>query len=831
MKPYKTLIILLVLMVLLYGPSLFRDTRFILPGGFTIELPSVSELPDPIPGKLSALMPGNFSPGRHTVPPVDTTEAPGPLPAYLDTLLTNPDSLAPGVTGPLLTGLDSILTLSNEQVRVIYYGDSQMEGDRITDYLRLKLRERAGGSGPGLLSPTMLVPYTRTAWVRASQNWERYSYLSDNEGDIDHDLPGPMLSFSRFSTGDDAGTTAWIKVVPSATSDIYTSKYENLRIFYGRLKDSLELEIMADGRLAESTVLAPVEKPAEVSIPLGNPSELEIRFRGKSSPDLYGFSIESDSGIMVDNIALRGSAGLEFSRTDSEGMSSMFRMLDPDLLILHFGLNVVLNIRDSYAYYENSIYSQLQWLKKACPEAEILVVSVTDMAYADTSGIVSYNNIPLIVEAQRRAAGRAGVLFWDSWQAMGGSGSIIKWKERVPSLASNDYTHISYEGGHQLAKLMMDDIFPGDTSSAEPPDSLAVLVDTITPVTVAGELTSEKDQGILNLLRYTDDEPLMFTSLAFWIFLLVLLVGYLLISGSPLARNTYLFLFSLLFYYKSGGLFFILLLLSTLVDYSAGWFIYLSRRKGARLFWLIISLVMNLGMLAWFKYSAFFTGLFNDIAGTSIPQVDWLAKGANRWFGTSFDTSSVILPVGISFFTFQTISYSFDIYRRLTKPVHNILDFGFYVSFFPQLVAGPIVRASEFIPQLYRKFSLTRREWSHALFLVISGLIKKVIVSDFIAINFVDRVFDTPAFYSGLENLLAIYGYGLQIYCDFSGYTDIAIGVALMLGFRLPVNFNSPYKADSISDFWRRWHISLSRWLKDSLYISLGGNGKGGLRT
>ena len=165
------------------------------------------------------------------------------------------------------------------------------------------------------------------------------------------------------------------------------------------------------------------------------------------------------------------------------------------------------------------------------------------------------------------------------------------------------------------------------------------------------------------------------------------------------------------------------------------------------------------------------------------------------------------------------------------EPVRNIIDFGFYVSFFPHLVAGPIVRASVFIPQIYKEFRLSRPEFSHALYMISKGLIKKIIISNFIALNLVDRVFDAPSIYSGFENLLAIYGYGLQIYCDFSGYTDIAIGVALILGFRLPVNFNSPYKATSISDFWKRWHISLSQWLRDYLYISLGGNKKGKIRT
>ena len=165
------------------------------------------------------------------------------------------------------------------------------------------------------------------------------------------------------------------------------------------------------------------------------------------------------------------------------------------------------------------------------------------------------------------------------------------------------------------------------------------------------------------------------------------------------------------------------------------------------------------------------------------------------------------------------------------EPVRNIIDFGFYVSFFPHLVAGPIVRASVFIPQIYQEFRLSKHEFSHALYMISKGLIKKIVISNFIALNLVDRVFDAPSIYSGFENLLAVYGYGLQIYCDFSGYTDIAIGVALILGFRLPVNFNSPYKAESITDFWKRWHISLSQWLRDYLYISLGGNRKGKIRT
>jgi D-alanyl-lipoteichoic acid acyltransferase DltB (MBOAT superfamily) len=200
-------------------------------------------------------------------------------------------------------------------------------------------------------------------------------------------------------------------------------------------------------------------------------------------------------------------------------------------------------------------------------------------------------------------------------------------------------------------------------------------------------------------------------------------------------------------------------------------------------------------------------------------------------FQTEFSVSEIILPVGISFYTFQTLSYSIDIYRGKIEPCGRLLDFAFFVSFFPQLVAGPIVRAIDFLPQINKPYSLSRKGFGNAVFLIVTGLVKKVVISDYISVNFVDRVFDNPEIYSGFMNLMAVYGYSIQIYCDFSGYSDMAIGLAALLGFKLPINFNNPYKSKSITEFWRRWHISLSTWLRDYLYISIGGNRKGKIRT
>jgi len=239
---------------------------------------------------------------------------------------------------------------------------------------------------------------------------------------------------------------------------------------------------------------------------------------------------------------------------------------------------------------------------------------------------------------------------------------------------------------------------------------------------------------------------------------------------------------------------------------------------------LFASIFVNLFVLSYFKYSGFFINTINHVFDVHFQVVNQFNLVANLLTGNHFDIDKIVLPVGISFFTFQSISYNIDIYRKRIEPVKSIIDFGFFISFFPQLVAGPIVRASEFVPQIYKKYKISHAEFGMAIFMILNGLLKKLFISDYIAINLIDRVFEKPIMYSGLENLLALYGYSMQVYADFSGYTDIAIGVALLMGFTLPMNFNSPYKALHVGEFWKRWHISLSSWLKDYLYIPIGGN-------
>ena len=348
-----------------------------------------------------------------------------------------------------------------------------------------------------------------------------------------------------------------------------------------------------------------------------------------------------------------------------------------------------------------------------------------------------------------------------------------------------------------------------------------------------------------HIFGFNSESPLLFTQFYFWAFFALVYSVFAIImevgrkpSQSSLRgesrntrlhlRNIFLMVVSWFFYYKTSGIFLLILLFVTLSDWLIAQQIYRCKNQShmqqAR-WWLVLSVVIDLGLLCYFKYAYFFTNIINSIFSTNFAVFDIFAYIGNGFSESGrFMVDKIILPVGISFYLFQVMSYTVDVYRGQVKPVKNILDFGFYVTFFPGLVAGPIVRANEFVSQLYRPFTLSKRLAGLAVFWILNGLIKKVVLSDYLAVNIIDRVFENPLLFSGFENLFALFAYSLQVYADFSGYTDIAIGIALLLGFCLPQNFDSPYKSRNPQEFWRRWHMSLSRWLKSYLYIPLGGN-------
>jgi alginate O-acetyltransferase complex protein AlgI len=309
---------------------------------------------------------------------------------------------------------------------------------------------------------------------------------------------------------------------------------------------------------------------------------------------------------------------------------------------------------------------------------------------------------------------------------------------------------------------------------------------------------------------------MLFTTAKFLGFFVVAFSVYWLI-GRHRGRLLWLTAASAVFYMAWKWQFIFLILASTSVDYFVALRLNRVQSDSARRWLVALSVTVNLGILAYFKYAAFLL----ESAGH-----------VTHWLGWSISIPEVkaFLPLGISFYTFEAISYVVDVYRGKTPPVRNPLDYALYILFFPHLVAGPIVRANDFLPQVYRpkRFDWARVQAGTHRFLI--GLFKKIVIADQLALA-VDPVFAEPGKFSSTALWLAVLGYAVQIYCDFSGYTDMALGLAHTLGFKLPNNFNAPYLASSPADFWRRWHISLSRWLRDYLYIPLGGNRLGPTRT
>ena len=310
---------------------------------------------------------------------------------------------------------------------------------------------------------------------------------------------------------------------------------------------------------------------------------------------------------------------------------------------------------------------------------------------------------------------------------------------------------------------------------------------------------------------------MLFPTITFAIFLTLVLGAHTVLLGRPRAWKATMLAASYIFYAWWDWRFLTLIWLSTAVDFVAGRALRASASPTRRRLLLVLSLATNLGMLGFFKYADFFVESFVNLM-------------ADLGLAVSAQPLGIILPVGISFYTFQTMSYSIDIYRGRLEPTESLLDFALFVGFFPQLVAGPIVRARDFLAQLGTD-DRTPIDTGRSLRLILGGLFKKIVIADVLATELVDGVFANPEGATGLETLLAIYGYALQIYGDFSGYSDIAIGIALLLGFRFSDNFDQPYRAASLQEFWRRWHISLSSWLRDYLYVPLGGNRSGQRRT
>lgn len=710
------------------------------------------------------------------------------------------------------------------KIKILHIGDSHVQGGSWTGAVRSAFHNKFGC---GVTERGFVFPYhmagsngPKDYKVEYSGNWTgcRSAFVQQN-------CSWGLAGFNASSNDDSLSMKVWSK---QGENENYL--FDEFELYVEFDTTSYNLKIGKDSTLVKSFYFDEIAKVYHFEL---NKSvdTLSVFFSRKHLDEVdkkqYKVKFKKDSVVVQGMYLGNKQAGISYSEAAvnggkvqsflaSKNFLRQLQKVSPDLLVISLGTN------DTYSseYSDSSFKAQygflLYQINRSLPGANIILTTPGDaQRYMQNHISENVNARKIIIEL----AQKYNCAVWDWYSIMGGSNSIKEWEKY--NLCAYDKVHLNDNGYGLQGKLMYNALLGAYENKVNDKRQEFYLINQ--------GINWEKFREQFYL--FNSKQPLLFNSPVFWAIFVAFFLIYLLVVNKLKMRSVYLLAFSLFFYYKTGGWYFSLLIFSTIVDYALGWRIGKSDHKYSRKFWLIMSILVNLGLLGFFKYSHFIVGEINAYFGTNLEAVNWFYWFSNSYFGSSFDITQIILPVGISFYTFQTMSYSIDIYRRKIEPLKSIVDFGFYVSFFPQLVAGPIVRASEFIPQIYKKYSLTKAQFTKSTLLILGGLVKKIVISDYIAINYVDRIFDAPLRYSGFENLLGIYGYALQIYCDFSAYSDIAIGIALLLGFTLPDNFNAPYSATNITEFWRRWHMTLSRWLRDYLYISLGGNRKGKVRT
>lgn len=475
MRPLRSFFIILIFLVFFIGlhyvapvSKWFPSAEEFIPACITHLVIPETEKPDTIHEVLQDKS------GSHHEITTDTGHIP-------DSLVTLPDSIP---VNPLQKFYDS-LDRPGGQTRILYYGDSQIEGDRFTSYLRHILQQKYEGKGPGLFLPLMPVMYTKSIVLKASSNWRKYNYLSYKKKELSHNELGPFMAICRFlpegeKTSDPV--TAWVNIKPSSFADSTSSAYDLLRLFYISREGPVVFSIIANGKYICREALLKTGSLSEVSCRLNGAKDITLEFTGNYSPDIYGISIESESGVIVDNLPQRGSAGLEFTMIDSANLARSFRLLSPDLIVLQYGLNIVRNIREEYKYYQFGLERQITLLNQIAPSVPVLVISVTDMASEDEGVKKSFSNIPAIIEAQKKATEETGAVFWNSYTAMGGESSIIRWSGMKPALAQKDFVHFTYPGADTLARILAKDIFtdrnPQTQPSASSVQAQGGLIDT-----------------------------------------------------------------------------------------------------------------------------------------------------------------------------------------------------------------------------------------------------------------------------------------------------------------------------------------------------------------
>ncbi|MDY6800495.1 MAG: hypothetical protein SVU94_04640 [Bacteroidota bacterium] len=349
---------------------------------------------------------------------------------------------------------------TGELIRVLHYGDSQIEGDRITSYIRNELQQQFGGSGVGLFPPVLIKGTNISLQHKLSGNWERYTIKSIENGNIYHKRLGALMSFGRFAPVYARSKDLYageIMLKKSNITYLRTREFKRCRVFYGFNEKPFIAELKYKDQTLDAELIPPSHQLQTLSWDIdGSLNEITISFKGEDSPDIYAVAIDDYKGIAVDNIPLRGSSGTDFTRTDMAFFRSMYQKLNAKLIIMQFGVNLVPHIIDDYSYYEKQFYKQLKTLKGLRPDISIIVIGVSDMSRNVMGRYESYPNIEKIREAQKNAAFKAGCAFWDMYEAMGGKNSMPAWVNANPPLAKKDFTHFTWKGSVVISKMFYD---------------------------------------------------------------------------------------------------------------------------------------------------------------------------------------------------------------------------------------------------------------------------------------------------------------------------------------------------------------------------------------
>jgi len=471
MKPFRTFLFFLsVWTIILILSILLSGRKWTLAGRVELKFPEISFHKD-------FLDPDNLIVASEENPDTSKSNPPPEFPDSISNQLPGRDSITvvrkpkPGLELEYPNGGTTLLysfferiqvnDSAHRNVRILYYGDSQIEGDRITAQLRQELQSEFGGMGTGLISPKMVVSYTQSVQVKSSSNWRRYGIRDYRDALLDHKQFGAMMNLCRFSLpakylpGRRQYEQGWVKVTASDMGFPNAEKFEVCRIFIKNVSDTCFIGCFAEDEPLRFDTIPPGDDFRVSTFAYDRPqTSVNLRFTSRLSPDILGVSLEGNEGILVDNIPMRGSRGTDFSATDTVLLARMYEELNIGLIILHFGVNVAPNIVDSYNYYQNALVRELALLKRITKNTPIVVIGISDMNKKTPEGFVPYPNIEAIRDAQKNAAFLANCIFYDLFEAMGGENSMQRWVDTIPSLGKKDYTHFTYTGANKVAEMI-----------------------------------------------------------------------------------------------------------------------------------------------------------------------------------------------------------------------------------------------------------------------------------------------------------------------------------------------------------------------------------------